>query len=220
MEGVVEMIDGISCGDRTLLLVDQTEGEQTHNIFLTSAKYVVLDAEKISMKMTVKKQSIASILEECRFQLTFAMKYGKTLVVRFGYHMTDFKFTFCDERCPGLDSHQKHNHLQKARYLPRGFMMDSGAGLREEAMVRALYHREDIIELIQDAEEDQDEVADIAHFVPVCHPDFKVVMTTSMPYEKLDDFHFHVKYGLPSPRDTFDIRRFSLHQTLTEGESA
>lgn len=209
MERVVDMVNGVSCGDKTLFIVDQTEGEQTLHLFTTSAKYVVLDADKLNMKRTIKKQSIASILEECRFQLTFAMKYGKILVIRFGNSMTDFKYTFNDECCEGLEAMQKHNHHQKASYLPLGFMLRSGEGMKDEHMVRALYRREDIVEMIMEGDE-EDDVGDISHVVPVCHPGFKVVMTTSMPYEKLDDFHFHRKYGLPETRDMYDVRVFSL----------
>ena len=215
MDRIGEMIAEVGSGDKTLFIVDQTEGEQSLEYFLHSAKYVVLDAEKLNMKRTVKKQSIASILEECRFQLTFAMKFGKILVIRFGNSMTDFKFTFCDEQCPELEKFQKHNPKQCASYLPRGFMIRSGEDLKSEQIVRALYRRDDIIELIQDLGEDQDdEEIDFRDFVPTCHPSFKVVMSTSMPIEKLEDFHFHAKYGLPETREHFDVRIFSLEDLV------
>jgi hypothetical protein len=204
MKAVAELVGRVKPGDKTLFLVDETEGEQTLPLFTHSAKYVVLDADTLNMKKTIKKQSVSSILEECRFQVTFAMKYGKILVLRFGLSMTDFKFTFCDEHCSDLEPLQKHHHHQKAAYLPRGFMLRSGADLTTESSVRAMYRRDDIVEMLMDMEEE--EAADLRNVVPVCHPDFRIVMTTSMPFNKLDDFHFHNKYGLPAARGEFDIR--------------
>lgn len=215
MDKISQLVDNVVSGDKTLFIVDQTEGEQTTQLFTQSAKYVVLDAEKLNMKKTIKKQSIPSLLEECRFQLTFAMKYGKILVIRFGTSMTDFKFTFCDEHCPDIETVQKHNHRQKACYLPRGFMMQSGQAVKEEIMARALYRRDDIVEMLMDM--DEEEAVDIHTATPVCHPDFRVVMTTSMPFEKLNDFHFHTQYGLPDVRSQFDIRILTTHAEIVEG---
>lgn len=191
-----------------MFVVDETAGEATLKFFQHSAKYLVLDAEKLNMKMTVKKQSMPSILEECRFQLTFAMKYGKILVVRFGTSMTDFKYTFCDEDCPNLITKGKLPSAAPLSYLPRGFMLHGGEHLREEAALRSLYRREDIVEMLEVDDDGDGDTEDTSDLVPVCHPAFKVVLTTTMPYAKLDDFHFHTKYGLPGERSSFDIRRF------------
>lgn len=205
MDHLENLIDSVPAGANTLFVVDETAGEATLKFFQHSAKYLVLDAEKLNMKMTVKKQSMPSILEECRFQLTFAMKYGKILVVRFGNSMTDFKYTFCDEDCPNLLTKGKLPSTVPLSYLPRGFMMNGGEHLREEAVLRGLYRREDIVEMLDDADDDGEDTSDL---MPVCHPAFKVVLTTTMPYSKLDDFHFHTKYGLPGERASFNIHRF------------
>lgn len=217
MDNVVGLVKSVRPGEKTLFVVDQTQGEKTLGLFTQSADYVVLDAEKLNMKKAIKKQSVSSLLEECRFLLTFAMKYGKVLVIRFGTSMTDFKFTFCDEYCPGLEPFQKHNLQQRARYLPRGFMLNSGGHLMAEDMVRALYRRDDLVEMLMDMDDGQDEAIDLSRAIPVCHPDFRIVMTTSMPYEKLDDFHFHNKYGLPETRALFDIRVVASDGKIEQG---
>lgn len=87
-------------------------------------------------------------------------------------------------------------------------MLNGGEHLREEQVIRGLYRREDIVEMLEEADEFDCEDADIGDIVPVCHPDFKIVLTTTMPYAKLDDFHFHTKYGLPAERACFNIQRF------------
>lgn len=213
VEKLNKLIDHVTVGSPTLFIVDETEGEQTFDIFKQSASYVVLDADVLNMKKNIQKQSVSFILEECRFKLTFAMKYGKILVVRFGNSMTDFKFTFCDEFCPELTKRHKGLPRQLCSYLPRGFMMNSGQGLRDETIVRALYRREDLVEMLLEGDEENSE--DFLSMVPVCHPSFKVVMTTTMPFDKLDDFHFHSKYGLPAQRAQFDIRRLNLSDEAT-----
>lgn len=204
------MINSVRMGDKTLFVVDETEGESTLPYFQHSAKYLVLDAEKLNMKMTIKKQNLSTILEECRFQLTFAMKNGKILVIRFGNSMTDFKNTFCDESCPNLITEGKKPLHVPLTYLPRGFMLNGGEHLKEEQAIRGLYRREDIVEMLEEADEVEFEDADISKIVPACHPEFKIVLTTSMPFSKLDDFHFHNKYGLPADRSCFNIQRFSI----------
>lgn len=206
MDTVEQLIDNVPFGDKTLFLVDQTDGEKTLKHFKNSAKYLVMDADLLNLKRTTKKQSMDIILEECRFQLTFAMKYGKVLVVRFGNSMTDFKNTFCDEVCTTLATHDKTNPSQRLSYLPRGFMMQSGEHLKGVLQVRALYRRDDIVEML----DEEDEEVDFADVVPVCHPDFKIILTTSMPYEKLSDFHFHAKYGLPEGRSHFNVAVFDV----------
>jgi hypothetical protein len=206
IEELEKLVAAYPMGGKALFVVDQTEGELSNSVFLRSANYLVMDAEKLNMKKTVKKQNVSDILEECRFQLTFAMKYGKVLVIRFGNSMTDFKNTFNDNCCPELRAERisgaAHHHLS---YLPFGFMLRGGQQLHEESAVRALYRREDIVEMLEEADDDTD--PNVA--VPVCHPNFKVILTTSMDLLKLDDFHFHAKYGLPAPRDHFDVRVFN-----------
>lgn len=211
MDCIESLVDRIPFGSKTLFLVDQTDGEKTLKHFKNYAKYLVMDADLLNLKRTTKKQSMDIILEECRFQLTFAMKYGKVLVVRFGNSMTDFKNTFCDEVCSTLPTHEKSNPLQRTNYLPRGFMMQSGEHLKEEAQVRALFRRDDIVEML----DEEDEEVDFAEIVPICHPDFKIILTTSMPYEKLSDFHFHAKYGLPEGRSHFQIVLFTIGEDGT-----
>ena len=204
---VVELaIDKAPFGGKTLFIVDETEGELTVKHIKNSAKYLLMDADLLNLKRTTKRQSMDIILEECRFQLTFAMKYGKILVVRFGNSMTDFKNTFCDEVCTTLPATEKSNPTQPISFLPRGFMLNSGEHLKEEKFVRALFRREDIVEMLEDEDEDKD----FEDFVPTCHPDFKIILTTTMSYEKLSDYHFHAKYGLPEGRAHFNIAIFHL----------
>lgn len=206
MEAVEKLIRDIPLGNNTIFIVDETEGEKTLKYFKNSAKFLLMDAELLTMKMTTKRQPLEVILEECRFQLTFAMKYGKVLVLRFGNSMTDFKNTFCDECCPTRPLTDKANPTQPISFLPKGFMLHSGEHLKAEHIVRCLYRRDDIVEML----EEEDEDTDFEDIIPTCHPDFKVILTTSMPHEKLDDFHFHAKYGLPEQRSQFRVVRFSM----------
>lgn len=182
---------------RTLLLIDESINEDSFHYFkFHTAVYDLFDAEAMNRKSAVKKQSVASILEEARFQLVYAMKYGKVLVIRMGYSMVDFKYTYCDEECPELTTNERHAPYQQLSYLPRSTLLYSGQHLKQPMYIQTLFRRSDKFEFGESNE-------------PVtCHKDFKIIITTRVLADRINDFYFNYRYGLPGDRSYYNLVRY------------
>ena len=196
MSRLEELISSSRTDTKTLLLVDETDTEKSLHYIQNSANFVILDVDKLHMKRTVQKMKLPLLLEEARFLLVFAMKYGKTLVVRFGNSCADLCHTYCDECCEDLEKQSKIPPFAPQSFLPSCFLQQSGAVVRSEEYVARLFRRDDVHEL-----EDDD--------LPVqCHENFRVMVTSALTIEKLDDSLFNGKFGLPGSKEWFNIQQY------------
>lgn len=198
----IERLISVQPTEKTLLLVDHSKDEDTLRAFQNTGEYVVIDAEKMHMKKSIQKMKVPLILEEARFLLVFAMKYGKTVVVRFGKSSADLRGTFCDECCPGLVTSSKQMPGIQLSYLPSCFLLQGGRVLREGPLptgsdfVSRLFRRDDILEL-----EEED--------LPVeCHPAFRVVVTSALDPDKIEDSLLNGRFGLPGKVDDYQFVQY------------
>eukprot|EP01031_Cornospumella_fuschlensis_P047815 gene47815-58578_t len=136
-----KVLDIVSRGNEesTLLLVDATGTEESLKVFLNSSNFVVFDAKVMHTKRLSRNQGVPALLEEARNLLTFALMRGKTLVVRLGDAAVDFNSTFNDESCEDIVSQNPRPPYQQWEYLPRGFMLQSGAPLKVSPYPDTLY---------------------------------------------------------------------------------
>lgn len=184
---------------RTLLLIDLTPKEESQDYFKARTDvYDFFDAEEILRRSAVNREPCSSILEYVRFRLVYAMKYGKALVVRMGFSMVDFKYTYCDEECPELMPNERHAPYRTLSYLPRSSLMYSGQHLKRDVFVQNLFRNSDFLEF---AESNQ----------PVaCHKNFRILLTTRVHPDQMDDFLFNRRYGLPGDKTSYQKVRFPI----------
>lgn len=189
---LVSLKDQSLDNEKTLLIVDHTINEYTLQYFkYHSNEYEILDAERMRMKFDIKKYHLKDILEEARFQLVYAMKFGKILILRLGSSMVDFNNIFCDECCNDLVTHEKYPPYQQFSYLPRAFMLNSGQHLKQELLVNCLYRRKDKVEFLNCYE-------------PIkCHDNFKIIITICLNHNKLEEY-IHNNY-LSGDKTYFNI---------------
>lgn len=180
--------------DKTLLLIDETNDEQSHKWFLNCAEFVVLDADTLAKKRLVQKKSVASILAEARFLLIYAIKHGKTLVVRMGESKTDFLGVFCDEVCSDLELQSSYPPYQAQSYLPRQFLLEGGSAMVTSQYLEELFHRADKSDL-PISEENKES--------------FCVIITTTIPASKIENQLLNGSFGLPGTLEDYNIQ--SLH---------
>jgi hypothetical protein len=281
---------------KTAFFVFPSNQEETtsHDLFKQDDRYMILDAKQMKMKKTIKKESVYSILSQARNQLVFAMKHGKTLVVRLSDSLTDFIGTFNDDCCPVDVTSSDSVRLKGYKtitadrttintvgrsQLPIEFLLLSGWYLREvnSLFPGKLFRMDDLRDIKlynlpnKAVEEEEDSYPESAYLhagahsivsptlrrmydeletkplttaatvtigvdngarrdkegirantlgfknrewkgaekrlasaVDLCHRDFRVIITTSMPLGRLDEYLFNGKYGLP-PRENFRI---------------
>lgn len=182
-----------TCGDKTLLLVDTSEGEQSHKWFLNNSDFVVLDADLLAKKRLVQKRPVAAILIEARHSLIYAIKHGKTLVVRMSESKTDFRNVFCDECCPDREEESKYPPYQPLSFLPSAFLLHGGATMITPHYIDRLFHREDKADL---------------PLVEANKYSFSVVITTTIPASKLEMQLLNGSFGLPGTMEDYDILTF------------
>lgn len=174
-------------GDRTIFFVDDSPGEDSLEYFQNSSRFVILDCKNLQTKRMVNQRSVQPILEEARNRIVYATKFGKTLVLRMGDCVADFVTAMCDENCIDLERSNPFPPYQVWMTLPRGFMLNNGQLIRDNA--EAFLRREDLREI-----RDGDCVA--------LHPNFKLVISTSLPPDRVEELFFSGRYGLPgSPAD-------------------
>lgn len=179
-------------GEKTLLIVDTSPAEGSLQAFLRSAKFAVLDAKVMHTKRTSRHQSVSSLLEEARTILAFALSRGKTLVVRMGDIPVDFRSTFCDEACQDLVSAEPRPPHEEWRYLPRNFLLQSGKPVRASPFPESLLRRDDM-KVISEG------------FAVLSHPNFKVIVTTTIPVHRVDDMLLNRRFGLPGEHDDYHV---------------
>lgn len=221
---------------KTLLLVDNTPDEYTHQVLSRSSDYTMLDARVMHRKKFIRNSPLHLLLEEARHMLVYAMLRGKTLVIRLAEVSVDFNATFCDENCN--DERIKRNPYppyEEWAYIPRGFMINHGALLRQHPYPFSLLRKDDLLEiqemfLLRRLKEEEEEFnhppalaraysqkklaelgkarsnramvinpSDLA-IDEIIHPDFRIIITTTMPIESIPDMLFNGNFGLPSDR--------------------
>lgn len=178
-------------GDKTLLLVDTSEGELTHKWFLNDSNFVVLDADLLAKKKLVQKRPVSAILIEARHSLIYAIKTGKTLVVRMSESKTDFRCVFCDECCPDREEVSQYPPYQPLSYLPSEFLLRGGAAMITPYYLDRLFHREDKADL---------------PMVEANKGSFSVVITTTIPVAKIERQIINGFFGLPGTMEDYDIQ--------------
>lgn len=184
--------------NKTLLLVDETAGETSHDLFLGSSRFVVLDASLLAKKKSVQKKTPAAILQEARHSLVYAMRNGRVLVVRLGDSKTDFLGTFCDEVCgAALPTESRHPPFQQLSYLPRSFLLKGGSRMVDPQNTARLFHREDGGDLLGEEE------------LRANLRRFRVLVTTSIPRSKIQEQILNGSFGLPGTVDDYNVQVFS-----------
>jgi len=168
---------------KTMLLVDGTEDEDSHDFFENSDRCVILDARKVYADLKIKKLPKQKVLESMRITLVHAMIYGKTCVVRMGDTAADL-LTTDDEHCPNLDPlYEPHPPYGKLAYVPYQWMFRQGALLKDAAdWPRRMYRRAEM---------------DRGRITPVVHANFGILFTTTMEARDVQDRLFNGTTGLP-----------------------
>ena len=188
---------------KTILLVDDTENEDSNEYFEESERVIILDAVKIYSDRVIKKLPLQRILEDIRSSLVNAMSLGKVIVVRLQDTATDF-LSLNDAHCPDLDPmYESYPPYGLLAYAPDIWFLRGGQLLKQDAQwPRRLFRRLDL---------------DRGRVTPVCHPLFGVLFTTTMPMNELDLRLFDGKIGLPKGDfDVLSLREMMLEQRQIE----
>lgn len=186
-EQIDKLLDNYFADDKTLLFVDNTDSEKSLDYFLNSRKFKVLECKNLQTKRMVYQHTVYPVIEEARFALVYAMKYGKTLVLRMADCAADFVTAMCDESCRDRETENPYPPHQPWKTLPRGFMLNNGRIAREN--VDYFLRREDFRE-IKDGDCEK------------LHRNFKVIVSTTLPAENVEEMLLNGRYGLPgSPED-------------------
>lgn len=178
---------------QTLLLVDTTPNEDSLTLFKNSAQYVVLDGKLMNTKKFVRNQTVAFLIEEARASLVYAMKKGKTLVIRLGDVAVDFRSTFNDDSTPGRVDQNPYPPYQTWHSLPSGFMMKKGELLRQGPVYPDSLLRRDDIREIQDGD------------CNAMEPEFQIILTTTIPIDQIDHLLFNGRIGLPGESSDYSL---------------
>eukprot|EP01039_Chlorochromonas_danica_P008855 gene8855-9764_t len=134
------------------------------------------------------------------------MTHGKILVIRLGDAQVDFQSTFCDEAAidnnNDLQLTNPRPPYQSWSYLPYGFMLEDGNRIGHSISPDTLLRRDDL----KDIE---------AGFANKRHPDFHIILTTTIPRNHLHGMLFNGKYGLPGREEDYTIVSYPDEQVLT-----
>lgn len=191
MEDTIEdLLEAYAADDRTIILVDNSDDEESAKYFLNSRRFKVLECKNLQTKRMVYQHTVYPVIEEVRQALVFSMKYGKTLVMRMLDCSADFVSSMCDENCHDRETENPHSPHQPWMTLPRGFMLRNGRLVRENA--DKFLRREDLREI-----RDGDCVK--------LHTNFKIIITTTLPASMIEDVLVNGKYGLPGTMDDYNI---------------
>lgn len=185
-----DLLDNYMSNDKTILLVDNTGSESSLDYFLNSSKFKVLECKNLQTKRMVYQNTIYPVIEEARFALVFAMKYGKTLVMRMSDCAADFVTSMCDECCRDRETENPYPPHQAWKTLPRGFMLNNGQIARDN--VDMLLRREDLRE-IRDGDCEK------------LHPNFKLIITTTFPSDSVQELLLNGRYGLPGSTEDYQV---------------
>jgi hypothetical protein len=183
---------------RTILLVDDTDNEDSADFFADSERCVVLDGVKIYSDRTIKKLPLQLVLEYVRSTLVYAMQNGKVVIVRMQDTAADF-LSLDDDHCPDLDPlYESYPPYGKLTYTPFNWLLRGGQLVKQDSKwPQSMFRRDDL---------------DRGRVTPVCHPYFGVMFTTTMPMNELDVRLFDGVTGLP--KGQFDI--LSLTEMMNE----
>jgi len=212
---------------KTYLLIDNTPTETSFKLFEKSSKYVIFDGKLLHRKRFIRHIPLGTLLEEYRNILVYAMRHGKVLILRLQEIAVDFLSTFCDEGYleqypePNADyiPYNPYPPYEKWWYLPRGFMLNHGEILIQTSSFPArLYRRNDWNELKQQYQDDrlgperylmesekesesQEESVQRDHqreLPLLISPQFRIVITTTIPIERVEEMLFNGRFGLPA----------------------
>ncbi len=180
--------------DLTPILCDHTPNEDTLQYFLSFSNiYTVIDARKIHLDYHVRRLPINVIFEDIRFRLVHAMKSGKTLVIRMGDTTVDFLNIFNDTCATKLRNSKlimidpRPPHPEWA-YFPSEILYKKGKLLLQAPWPERLLRRQDRTDAFK---------IDVS-----VDPTFNVILTTNYHINKLDNYVFTGKFGLP-PKNNF-----------------
>ncbi len=185
-----DILDNYRGDQKTIILVDNTKGEQSAEYFLNSSRFKVLECKNLQTKRMVYQHTVYPVIEEARFALVFAMKYGKTLVMRMLDCAVDFRTALCDEACPDRETENPYPPHQPWKTLPKGFMLNNGRIAKDN--VEMLLRREDLRE-IRDGDCEK------------LHPNFKLIISTTIPANMVQELLLNGRYGLPGSTEDYEI---------------
>ena len=183
----------------TPLVLDSSDDHVVDTFFSYSADAIVLDAKKMSLDATLRKQPDRAALDAARKRVVLAMKNGSQLVVATQQAAVDFHRFSAPEMLP----------LELFSRAGRGFVNvpedgDGGVwGLLDRPATSALFRPADTVD-----------TAGLA----VCRRDFATVVTSRFSAENAEHFLFREGYGLP-PREQFRMLELDLSPEPSEGSS-
>ena len=175
----------------TPLVLDASDDHVVDTFFSYSADAIVLDAKKMSLDATLRKQPDRAALDAARKRVVLAMKNGSQLVVATQQAAVDFVGRFS---APDLLP------IELFAAAGKGFVNvpedgDGGVwGLLDRPRTSALFRPADTVD-----------TAGLA----VCRRDFALVVTSRFSAESADHFLFREGYGLPA-RDSFRVLELDL----------
>lgn len=180
--------------DLTTILCDHSPNEDTLKYFLSFSNiYTVIDARKLHLDYHVRRLPIDIIFEDIRFRLVYAMKSGKTLVIRMGDTTVDFLNIFNDTSAAKLRNSKlimidpRPPHPEWA-YFPSEILYKKGKLLLQAPWPERLLRRQDRTDALK---------VDVT-----VNPSFNVIITTNYHIDKLDNYLFTGNFGLP-PKTNF-----------------
>ena len=198
---LLKIINDNGINDKTLFIIDTSRDEVSVSLFSENDNFILFDAKLLNIKYRIQKKDIFYLLYESSFYLTNAMIRGKILVVRMGDSIIDFNNTFCDEYCISKGARipvgnnlgyfkNKLYPYEDINSLPRCFLLAGGNLIKDDQdLINRLLHKETNIKK------------------RICHPNFKVIITSTLPVEQLRNSSFGREFGLPS-EDNFNIQMF------------
>ncbi len=183
----------------TLVFYDPTKDEKSLSLLQHNAGFVILDAyTNLHQRYFIKQHSVPIICEEARHRIAYAMVHGKTLVIRLGNAAVDFVGLFNDEVVKGRTEKNPFPPFQAWHQLPHGFMLNNGDNIKHNPPLfpESLLRKEDFEELRADGATPRD-----VH----CNPNFRVVITSTVPPDRMEELLFNGRHGLPGTMDCYDI---------------
>ena len=184
----------------TPLVLDSSDDHVVDTFFSYSADAIVLDAKKMSLDATLRKQPDRAALDAARKRVVLAMKNGSQLVVATQQAAVDFvgRFSAPDMLPLELFSRAGRDFVN----VPED--SDGGVwGLLDRPATSALFRPADTVD-----------TAGLA----VCRRDFATVVTSRFSAENAEHFLFREGYGLP-PREHFRMLELDLSPEPPGGSS-
>jgi len=180
----------------TPLVIDRSESKLVDTFFGYSAR--LLDAKKLGLDASIRKQPLVEVMEAFRDQLATALQFGDTLVIACQNSVCDFVGKFNDTKAieAGFDSAGKPfpaSTSETKSLFPIEILENSGLNFvkkENEAKAEAVFREAQLASGLAIIKAKLDD--DGKH-----ESGFNVVVTTHFNYEDLDEFMFNGDYGLP-----------------------